>query len=224
MQRRHSGGAFRDDGGRDSDNRRRIAVEAARLISEQGIRDYHVAKRKAAERLGIAADAALPKNSEIEEALREHQRLFDAGEQPRRLALLREAAREALLFFARFEPRLVGAVLDGSADRHSAVCLHLYTEEAEAVARFLDEQRIPHEEHDRRLRLTRDSEKDFPVFQFSAGTIPVDVTVLPTALLRQAPLDRGSDKPMARANLAALDALIAAAASDDRDQRLASAT
>jgi hypothetical protein len=223
MQRRHGGGAFRDDGGRDSENRRRIAVEAARLISEQGIRDYHVAKRKAAERLGIAADTALPKNGEIEEALREHQRLFDADEQPRRLAVLREAAREALLFFASFEPRLVGAVLDGSADRHSAVCLHLYVDEAEAVARFLDEQRIPHEEHDRRLRLTRDNEQDFPVFQFSAGTIPVDVTVLPTALLRQAPLDRGSDKPMARANLAALDALIAAAA-DDRDQRFASAT
>src|SRR4029077_5157090 len=82
MQRRHAGGAFRDDGGRDSENRRRIAVEAARLISEHGIRDYHVAKRRAAERLGIAADTALPKNSEIEEALREHQRLFDAKEQP----------------------------------------------------------------------------------------------------------------------------------------------
>jgi len=224
MQRRHSGGAFHDEGGRDSENRRRIAVEAARLISEQGVRDYHVAKRKAAERLGVAADTALPKNSEIEEALREHQRLFDADEQPRRLAVLREAAREALLFFAGFEPRLVGAVLDGSADRHSAVCLHLYTDEAEAVARFLGENRIPHEEHHRRLRLTRDSDQEFPVFQFSAGTIPVDVTVLPTALLRQAPLDRGSDKPMARANLAALDALLAAAASDDLDQRFASST
>ncbi len=224
MQRRHAGGSFCNDGSRDSENRRRIAVEAARLISEQGIRDFHVAKRKAAERLGIAVDAALPKNSEIEEALREHHRLFDADEQPRRLALLREAAREALLFFAQFEPRLVGAVLDGSADRHSAVCLHLYADEAEAIARFLGENRIPHEEHHRRLRLTRDSEQEFPVFQFSAGTIPVDVTVLPIAQLRQAPLDRGSDKPMARANLAALDALLAAAASDDLDQRFASST
>ena len=59
MQRRHAGGGFRDDGGRDSG----IAVEAARLISEHGIRDYHVAKRKAAERLGIAADTALRKTA-----------------------------------------------------------------------------------------------------------------------------------------------------------------
>lgn len=214
MQRRHGGSAFRDDGGRDGENRRRIAVEAARLISEQGIRDYHMAKRKAAERLGIAADTALPKNSQVEEALREHQRLFDADDQPRHLTVLREAAREALLFFAPFEPRLVGAVLDGSADRHSAVCLHLYADEAEAIAQFLGEQRIPYEEHNRRLRLTRDSQQDFPVFQFSADAIPVDVTVLPPALLRQAPLDRSSDKPMPRANLAALDALIEATASE----------
>lgn len=117
MQRRRGAGG---GGNRDAEQRRRVAVEAARLISEQGIRDYALAKRKAAGRLGIVADSALPKNDEIEEALREHQRLFHADDQPRRLRRYREAAREALVFFARFEPRLVGAVLDGSADRHSA--------------------------------------------------------------------------------------------------------
>jgi hypothetical protein len=222
MQRRHS--SIRDSGSHAGELRRRIAVEAARLISEQGIRDYHLAKRKAAERLGIAADTALPGNSEIEEALREHQRLFDANDQPQRLVVLREAAREALLFFSRFEPRLVGAVLDGSADRHSAVCLHLFSDEAEAVANFLDEQGIPYEQEDRHVRLTRDAGQEFPAFQFSAGSIPVDLTVMPIAQLRQAPLDRGGEKPMSRASLAALDALIESARSGDADQRLASGT
>jgi hypothetical protein len=221
MQRRR--GPARDAGGHAGELRRRIAVEAARLISEQGIRDYHLAKRKAAERLGITAETALPRNDEIEAALREHQRLFDADEQPQRLAVLREAAREALLFFSRFEPRLVGAVLDGSADRHSAVCLHVFADEAETVANFLHEQGIPYEQQDRCLRLTRDDAREFPAFQFSAGTIPVDVTVLPPALLRQAPLDRRGDKPMPRARLAALDALIEAE-SGRPDQRLANGT
>ena len=222
MQRRR--GPARDaGGGHAGELRRRIAVEAARLISEQGIRDYHLAKRKAAERVGITAETALPRNDEIEAALREHQRLFDADEQPQHLAVLREAAREALLFFSRFEPRLVGAVLDGSADRHSAVCLHVFADQAEAVANFLDEQGIPYEQHDRCLRLTRDDARDFPAFQFSAGKIPVDVTVLPLALLRRAPLERGGDKPMPRARLAALDALIEAE-SGRSDQRLANGT
>ncbi|HEY2395094.1 MAG TPA: hypothetical protein VGH81_03800 [Rudaea sp.] len=222
MQRRHD--PTRDAGGHAGELRRRIAVEAARLISEQGIRDYHLAKRKAAERLGIAAETALPRNDEIEDALREHQRLFDADDQPRRLAILREAAREALRFFSRFKPRLVGAVLDGSADRHSAVCLHLFSDETEAVANFLDEQGIPYEQQDRRVRLTRDDTREFPAFRFSAGTIPVEVTALPLAQMHQAPLDRSGEKPVRRANLAALDALIEAARPGDCVQRLASGT
>ena len=60
-------------------NRLRIAQEAARLMSEHGIRDFHHAKRKAAERLGIADTQSLPRNAEIEQALREHQRLFLAN-------------------------------------------------------------------------------------------------------------------------------------------------
>jgi len=149
MQRRRRIDSARDHELNAAQQRRSIAVEAARLMSEQGVRDFHVAKLKAAERLGIGADSALPKNSEIEEALREHQRLFDADDQPQRLRRYREAAREALQFFAAFEPRLVGAVLDGSADRHSSVCLQLFADEPEAVIRFLDENGIPHAEHDR---------------------------------------------------------------------------
>lgn len=207
MQRQR-GSARHEAGARDRELRRRIAVEAARLISEQGIRDYHVAKRKAADRLGIAADTALPKNSEVDEALREHQRLFDSDDQPQRLRRLRETAREALRFFAAFEPRLVGAVLDGSADRHSAVCLHLFSDEPEAVPRVLEEHGIPYEEHSHALRVTRDTQREFPAFAFSAGQTPLDVTVLPADAIRQAPLDRGGEKPMRRANLAALEALL----------------
>ena len=61
--------------GRHGDSRRRIAVEAARLIADQGMRDYHAAKLKAASRLGFSPDVDLPRNAEIESALREHQRL-----------------------------------------------------------------------------------------------------------------------------------------------------
>jgi len=46
-----------------------LAQEAARIMSEQGIDDYRLAKRKAAERLGATDIAVLPKNSEIEAAL-----------------------------------------------------------------------------------------------------------------------------------------------------------
>ena len=61
-----------------SDNlRRAVAQEAARVMAEHGIHDFLAAKRKAAERLGVTENAALPKNTEIEAALAEYQRLFE---------------------------------------------------------------------------------------------------------------------------------------------------
>lgn len=188
--------------------RRRIAVEAARLIAEGGLRDYRMAKEKAAARLGIPGEAALPRNSEIEDALREHQRLFQAADQPRTLRRLREAAVEAMRFFARHEPRLVGAVLEGTADEHSAVCLHLYSDQPHEVLAFLDERGIPYEEQQRRLRLDRNVARDVPALIFRAGDTPIDLTLLPYDQLRQAPLDRTGDKPMQRATLAGLQALL----------------
>lgn len=193
---------------RANEQRRRIAVEAARLISEGGLRDYRQAKLKAAERLGIFDETSLPKNSEIEDALREHQRLFRADDQAHSLRRLREVAREAMRFFARFEPRLVGAVLEGTADQHSAVCLHLYSDQPYEVEGVLRERAIPFETQTRRLRLDRETAQDFPVFLFSADDSAIDLTVLPYDCLRQAPLDRISEKPMQRATSTMLEALL----------------
>ena len=195
--------------GRTQELKRRIALEAARLMSEHGIRDFALAKRKAAERLGARDDTALPKNAEIEAALREHQRLFQGDEQPQRLRHLREVARDAMQFFAHFDPRLVGAVLEGTADRHSAITLHLFADTPEDVALFLQNERIPYEEQTRRLRLTPQQNEEFPVLLFSAEDVSVDLTVLPRDAIRQAPLDRVDERPMRRATLSMLEQILA---------------
>lgn len=188
--------------------RARIAFEAARLISETGLRDYAMAKRKAAARLGVSDESSLPKNVEIDAALREHQRLFHAEDQPRQLRALRETAIEAMRFFAAFEPRLVGAVLDGTADTHSAVSLHLFSDDPDAPVRHLDEHGIDYETETRRLRFDQESETDYPVLQFAVDDTAIDVTVFPYDGLRQAPLDRVDSKPMQRATLAMLKRLL----------------
>ena len=195
---------------RSQEVRRSIAIEAARLMAESGLRDHRMAKLKAAERLGALDDASLPTNGEIEDALREHQRLFRACTQPQILRKLREIAREAMRFFAAHEPRLVGAVLDGSADEHSAVCLHLYSDHPLDITGLLRERGVPYDEQSRTLRLDRQSSADFPVFLFSADGTAIDLTVLPYDRLRQAPLDRISEKPMQRATLVMLVALLSA--------------
>ena len=204
-------------------NRLRVAQEAARLMSEQGIRNFHHAKLKAAERLGIPDTQALPRNLEIEQALREHQRLFLGDIQPQLLRQRREAAAAAMTFLAPFEPRLVGAVLDGTADVHSAVCLHVYNDDGEAVVQFLREHGVPIEMQVRRLRYSRTEQPEYPVLLFAADTVPFDLTVLPRNALRQAPLDRTDDRPMRRASLAQLETLLAEGADEGFEQRLGAA-
>ncbi len=194
--------------GNTEETRRRIAVEAARLIAEEGLRDYHEAKRKAASRLGSFDEAALPRNSEVEEALREHQRLFQSVSQPAHLERLRRAAIEAMRFLARFEPRLVGAVLEGTADAHSAIRLHLFCDDVREVIVFLAERRIPCEEETRTLRFASDREQDVPALRLVADGVPVELVVFGVDGLRQAPLDRVGPKPVRRANLGAVEALV----------------
>lgn len=193
---------------RTRERRHRLAHEAARLMAESGIRDYQQAKLKAAERLGISDDASLPRNREIEDALREYQRLFQRDGE----ALLlqrREAAQRAMAFFAQFQPRLVGPVLEGTVDAHSPVSLHLHCDDADAVARFLDQNLVPADARSRRLRLDRERDAEFPVWVFGAEGLTFDLTVLPLDILRQAPLASVEEKPMRRASSTQLQQLLA---------------
>lgn len=194
---------------RTRERRRRLAHEAARLMAEGGIRDFHQAKLKAAHRLGIHDDASLPRNREIEDALREYQRLFLGDSLTVGLRTRREAALRALEFFSAFDPRLVGPVLDGTADPNSPVMLQLYTDDADAVPRFLEEHRMPAEARSRHVRLDRERGDVFPVWLFSAEELTFDLTVLPADVLRQAPLSSVDEKPMKRASASQLRQLLA---------------
>jgi hypothetical protein len=188
--------------------RRRVAVEAARLISESGIRDFQMAKRKAAERLGANDKSQLPNNAEIEDALREYQRLFQSDEHPRTLRRLREEARDAMKFLKDFEPRLVGPVLEGTADKFSAVCLHLFCDAPEQVIILLDENGIDYEEQNRKLKFAHDKTQDYPALIIPRDDTRIDLTLLPPEGIKQTPLDRVDGKPMKRASLNAVEDLL----------------
>jgi len=191
------------------ERRQRVAHEAARWMSESGNRDFQQARAKAADRLGIRDEASLPRNIEIEDALREHQRLFAGRAHEDALQVRREAALHALEFLQPFSPRLAGPVLEGTADANSPVQLLLHSDDADAVQRFLDDHRIPSEAHSRRLRQDRERLMDVPLWTFSADGLVFEVLVLPYDALRQAPLSPVDGKPMQRASIAQLRALLA---------------
>ena len=191
--------------------RRALAQEAARIMAEHGIRDFLVAKRKAAERFGVSdGTAVLPRNSEIEEALAAYQRLFGGDSHLQALHAQRSAALAAMRYLHEFEPRLVGAVLSGTATEHSEVQLHLFADRAESVTLKLIDQGIPHEVTERRVKLNAERSRAFPGVRFEMDDQPIEATVFPPDGIRQAPVSPVDGRPMRRASALEVEALLAA--------------
>jgi len=188
--------------------RQAVAEEAARIMREQGVDDFLLAKRKAAERLGVTDASILPRNTEIEAALVAHQRLFGADRHETELAAMRRSALEAMRLMSDFQPRLVGPVLTGTASAHSEINLHLFTDSPEAVSIRLEERGVPHEVLERRLRYERDRIVSYPALRFVAGRQTVDAVVFPLDGIRQAPSSPVDGKPMRRASAAEVEALL----------------
>jgi len=188
--------------------RQAVADEAARMMTEQGIDDFLLAKRKAAERLGVVDAAILPRNTEIEAALFARRRLFSGGRHEAELADLRRSALQAMRLVVDFEPRLVGPVLTGTASAHSEINLHLFADTPEAVSIRLEERGVPHEALERRVRFERDRTVAYPAFRFVAGHQTVDAVVFPLDGIRQSPSSPVDGKPMRRATAAEVEALL----------------
>lgn len=185
-----------------------VAEEAARIMREQGVEDYLLAKRKAAERLGVTDASILPRNREIESALVAHQRLFASDRHQQDLADLRRSALQAMQLMAEFEPRLVGPVLAGTASAHSDINLHLFADTTESVTLRLAERGVPHEILERRLRFERDRTVAYPAVRFVAGRQTVDAVVFPLDGIRQAPTSPVDGRPMRRASAAEVESLL----------------
>jgi hypothetical protein len=189
-----------------------LAQEAARVMAEHGIRDFLAAKRKAAERFGVVDSAVLPKNTEIEAALAQYQRLFGAESHAQLLLSQRSVAVQAMHCLAEFAPRLVGSVLSGTATAHCDVQLHIFADTAEAVLMNLMERSIPHEVTERRVKMNAERVLAYPAVRFALDDQAIEATVFPADGIRQAPVSPVDGRPMRRASIAEVEALIDASA------------
>jgi hypothetical protein len=188
--------------------RRRLAQETARIIIEQGLRDYRSAKIKAAENLGMRNYGSLPRNEEIERAISEYLQLFGGKSHADFLVTIRSATLSTMKMLAAFEPRLVGAILSGNADPNSAIDLHLFSDSPEMVAMHLTELDVSYKPCERRLKSRRDQVDVFPGFTFAHEGAEVETTVFVVDGIRQAPISPIDGKPMKRADMKAVQELI----------------
>src|SRR5437868_8653485 len=127
---------------RSTDMRARIAAAAARLMAEDGIDDFALAKRKAARQLGASESQSLPRNDEIEAELRAYRALYQADEHPELVEELRRIALDAMQALQHFSPYLTGPVLKGIAGPYAEIELQLFPDSTKDVEIFLLDQNM----------------------------------------------------------------------------------
>jgi hypothetical protein len=149
--------------------RTRIAAAAARLMAEDGIDNFALAKRKAARQLGAA-------DTEIEAELREYRALYQADEHPERTAELRRVALDAMRALERFNPYLTGPVLKGIAGPYAEIDLQLYPDSAKDIELFLLERNIAFDTSEGR-RYSGDRVHAVSVFKLDWLGIPLRLSV-----------------------------------------------
>ena len=186
--------------GKTKQIKREVAAEAARIMATEGQRNYLSAKQKAASRLGISSSLALPSNTEVELALKSYLSLYGGQQRAGHLLRLQTTALEAMSFLSPFKPRLVGPVLEGTADKHSRVSLHLFCDSPDELALFLSNQGITYKEEERRIRWYKAEYRQLPIFLIDANGVVVELGVFESKDIRQPPPSPVDGKPQRRAS------------------------
>jgi hypothetical protein len=187
--------------------RARIAAAAARLMAEDGIDDFALAKRKAAKQLGAADTESLPGNDEIEAELRAYLALYQADEHPERLAELRAVAFDAMRALEQFNPYLTGAVLEGIAGPYAEIDLQLFPESAKEVEIFLLDRNLNFATREGR-RYAGDRAREISVFSLTWQGAPLRLSVFDPRDERIALKTSIAGKVAERAGIAQVGALI----------------
>ena len=178
-----------------------IASAAARLMAEDGITDYHHAKKKAARQLGVLEHASLPDNAEVEAELRAYRLLYQGEDHVELIAALRQTALQLLDLLADFQPYLTGSVLDGTAGEHSNIDILLFADSAKEVEIFLLNRGIDVSHVEAR------NERVEAVLQMETDTADANLVILPPHMERVS-MKRRDGRPHERIRADALRTLL----------------
>ncbi|STR45098.1 nucleotidyltransferase [Iodobacter fluviatilis] len=161
--------------------RARIAERAARLIAEDLLHDFALAKKKAARQLGISEGRMMPSNQEIETALANYRAVYHP-EHSNHLNNLRQKALKVMRILAHFRPCLTGSVLSGVAGANSDINLIIFLDDPKSAEIFLLNQQIDYDilppANGRQLA-------DYPSFSFWFDDSPISLHVRPRDAERQ---------------------------------------
>lgn len=188
--------------------KQQIAVESARLMSEEGIDNYKFARKKAAQNLRVHNEHAYPDHEEIFAQLKIHQALYQSSSHANLLQDLRNTALKAMKLFQDYNPRLTGSVLNEHAVKHSSIDIQVMADSPEEIAMHLIKHDIPYQLQEWKLYFSKHKPQATPSYHFYAGTQAINLIVLSESQRKNIPLDPLTGQAMQRVTIKQLQALI----------------
>jgi len=184
-----------------------LAHETAKIITEEGVRDFHRAKLKASERLGNSQHGSLPSNFEIEQAITLFQKTFVLGHE-QKLLVERQIALNIMERLQVYTPFLVGPVLEGTAGINAPISIHVASDTVESVVERLQDKSVELKFTERRLKLNDDF-IFLPTINFEYQNNEIEVVVFSLRQQYQLPKSKSQNRSMQRINLKGLKELLA---------------
>jgi len=190
--------------------RQLVSNEAARIMADEGERDFQRAKQKARERLGFSTRIGLPSNNEIDTALAQRMSLFGVPSTAELLTERLRHARQMMQLLNQFAPRLSGILIQGAVTPYTPIEIHAFAPTPDELLGFLEDQKIPYEVRDKRLRFSLVCERRLPVVGVSADGIEVEITVFSSQRYQAPPMSSIDGRPMIRLSLDAVNSWLTA--------------
>lgn len=114
--------------------RRRVAREAALLLYTMQEKEFKQAKERAAKILGLRI---MPTNLEVAEELDSIADEYEGFERKNRLIYMRKEALEIMKSLREFNPRLIGSVWRGTANKNSDIDIVVFSQNKDSIMDIL---------------------------------------------------------------------------------------
>ena len=159
-----------------------IASKAAELISQEGIRDYHFAKKKAAKYLGFSEKEILPSNYEIDKELILFKNLYQKVDYDLVQNLKKEALK-IMILFEHYKPFISNQFLEGIITKYPIIEINLFTDDIKEIEYILLNQNIHFEIIDVNIH-KKNAAKTLSIYKIDGYEFPIELKIFDTNELK----------------------------------------
>ena len=157
-----------------------IASKAAEIIMEEGIEDYHYAKKKAIKYLDLGSQDTLPSNDEIDKALLEYGSIFQNEIDISTIFKIKEEAIKIMSLFSEFNPLFISQITEGLVPKYPTVNINMFTDNMKEIEYILLNNNFNFETKDSNMsdkKTKRQSKRKIPIISIKDCFFPIKLKV-----------------------------------------------